>query len=188
MGGLNGVESLAAYQARAHRFERIAERGECVDAATVEARAELIYSEVAMTQARVGALIIRGRANRATLGAGLFVCIALFVAGWYMTALSADSLESKRSGEAELVKKEIELAKACAEARALPKVVKGKIPASACGKAPASVPGEEPSASAAGFEALTALAAALEKCAGEAGPPLAACQKLERASAAAALP
>lgn len=101
---LNEVGSLAAYQARAFRFQRIAERGS-TNSADLEKRAEVIFAEVLATQMRATALIVRHRAKTAVFSRWTALFIFLFVAGWYMTALSASAVQSRRTGEIEAVKR-----------------------------------------------------------------------------------
>ncbi|HEV2790984.1 MAG TPA: hypothetical protein VGV69_06765 [Solirubrobacterales bacterium] len=112
MADLNDVESLPAFQARAHRFERIAERlgpdDNLVD--PLRANADLVMSEIQAVQARVGALILKKRAKEATSGWRTVSLVFLFIASWYLTALAADKIESERT-------EKIEVAKACADAR-----------------------------------------------------------------------
>jgi hypothetical protein len=109
---LNEVGSLLAYQARGHRFQRIADRLEPDDKLvdSLRARADLVMAEVQAVQVRVGALILKNRAKDATIGKTTGIWILAFIAGWYITAFGADKLESERSGQ-------IEVAKTCAEAR-----------------------------------------------------------------------
>src|SRR3954453_21882618 len=83
---MNGVESLQAYQARAHRFERIAEHSETELAAALRARADQIMSEILAVQDRAGAIVLRKRANRATFGKGTWAFLGVFIVGWYLTA------------------------------------------------------------------------------------------------------
>jgi hypothetical protein len=127
MADLNEVDSLEAYQARGHRFERIADRLEPDDKLVdpLRARADLVMSEIQAVQARVGALILKKRAKEATTGRATVVLVVLFIVGWYLTALGADKLESQRTGQ-------IEVAKSCAEAR---KAGAQDLPG-ICGKAP----------------------------------------------------
>jgi hypothetical protein len=175
---LNGVESLKAYQARAHRFERIAERRDEKQAAALRARADLIMSEVLATQDRAGALVLRRRSQRSVFGLGTLLGLLLFVGGWYGTALAADALESKRI-------KEVEVAKTCAEARGQIKVVESELP-SICGEFESG--GEEPSAASVANAAVTALATARAECrekVEEVEGDFAVCRSVELALAAA---
>lgn len=112
MAELNRVESLAAYQARAHRLERIAARtADTKVAATLRGRADQIEAEIAATQARLGALILRARSSDALFGWKTLIPVVVFAIGWYGMALASDAIQSDRSGE-------IEVAKSCAELKA----------------------------------------------------------------------
>lgn len=112
MGQLNGVESLAAYQARARRFERIAARMEDGAVATVlRKRANAIMSEIVAAQERAGMLILRNRANRALFGRKTLASIFFFAAGLYAMALSADAFEGDRKERTEIEKARLEVAK-----------------------------------------------------------------------------
>lgn len=107
---LNRVDSLAAYRARGHRFERIADRHDDSLTAPLRARADVIMAEVLATQTLVSTLILRKRAKDAVSGWPTLGWVALFVVGWYLTALSADAMQSERSDK-------VQVAKSCAEAR-----------------------------------------------------------------------
>jgi hypothetical protein len=126
MASLNEVESLRAYQARSFRLDRIADRLPAAKADPFRQRADLIQGEVHATQTQVAALIVRSRARNAMTGWTL-AWILVFVGGWYSAALSADALGAERS-------EEIEIAKACADARTagatdLPGICDGQGPA-----------------------------------------------------------
>lgn len=98
MAKLNGVGSLRAYNARAHRFERIADSSPGTEtAAALRARADAIRAEVLATQDRAVVFILRERAKRAFFHKKAIALLVLFLAGWYGTALSADALEAKRA-------------------------------------------------------------------------------------------
>jgi hypothetical protein len=97
MARLNGVESLGAYSARAHRFERIADAtSDRATADSLRARADAIQAEVSATQDRAVVFILRERAKRAFFHWKAIVLLVVFLAGWYGTALSADALQAKR--------------------------------------------------------------------------------------------
>jgi hypothetical protein len=175
MAVLNEVDSLVAYQARGHRFERIADRLEPDDKLVdpLRARADLVASEIQAIQARVGALILKKRAKEATTGRPTVVLVVLFIAGWYLTALGADRLESQRSGQ-------IEVAKSCADAR----TAGAKDLPGICGKAP-----EEKAASAADSvnDAVVTLAEGKKTClenAAKANEDAGVCAPLQHALAA----
>ncbi len=182
---LNEVPSLQAYEARAHRFERIADSlNPATDSARREelrAQADLIHAEVLATQNRAAAFVLRRRAKNALFSRETIAWLALFVAGWYLTALAADVIESRRSGE-------IALAKSCAEVRGLEKAVESEIPEEACGKAPAKEEPEETSIQADVADAVTKLAEARSACLKKAekdGEDPSACARLDRAIVAA---
>lgn len=107
---LNRVPSLAAYEERAHRLQRIAEHTDDAMARRYRAEAAEIVSEVLATEARAGAVVIRRRAGNAIRGRWAFIMYCLFVVAVLVFAGSADALDSKRSGE-------IAVAKSCADAR-----------------------------------------------------------------------
>jgi hypothetical protein len=98
MAKLNQVDSLRAYSARAHRFERIADA--CADpalAATLRARADAIQAEVQAVQDRAVVFILRERAKEAFFHKKAIRLLILFLVGWYGTALSADAIRAERS-------------------------------------------------------------------------------------------
>jgi len=98
MAKLNEVESLRAYYARAHRFERIAETtGDEVTASLLRARADTIRVQAMATQDRAVVFILRKRARLAFFHKKAIGYLVLFLIGWYGTALSADAIQSKRA-------------------------------------------------------------------------------------------
>lgn len=98
MAKLNGVKSLRAYNARAHRFERIADASpDTTTASALRARADAIRAEVLATQDRAVVFILRERAKRAFFHKKAIALLAVFLLGWYGTALAADALEAKRA-------------------------------------------------------------------------------------------
>jgi hypothetical protein len=98
MAKLNGVESLRAYNARAHRFERIADASPAPErASALRARADVIRAEVLATQDRAVVFILRERAKRAFFHKKAIALLAVFLIGWYGTALCADALDAKRT-------------------------------------------------------------------------------------------
>jgi len=97
MAKLNGVKSLRAYNARAHRFERIADvSSESETASALRARADAIRAEVQATQDRAVVFILRDRAKRAFFHKKAIVLLLVFLGGWYSTALFADKLQAER--------------------------------------------------------------------------------------------
>ena len=97
MAALNGVETLRAYNARAHRFERIADRADSGTASSLRARADAIRAEVLATQDRVVVFILRERAKTAFFSPRVVLWLVVFLLGWYSTALAADVLQAHRS-------------------------------------------------------------------------------------------
>lgn len=176
---LNDVPSLRAYEAKAHRFERIADTLNPASAAVrindLRAHADQIRAEVLATQDRAAVFILRRRAKSALFGGPTVFWLVIFVIGWYGTALAADAMEGERSGE-------IGVVKSCAEAReANPEA---KLPG-ICGDAPAE---EETSAADDAEAAVGTLGVALVECrtkARKAGEDLATCSSLRRALDAA---
>jgi hypothetical protein len=151
---LNGVRSLLAYQARAHRFERIADR-ETTDAKanSLRARADVIRGEVLTTQTRAVALILRERAKEAFFSWAAAGLLLVFILGWYGTALAADAIQSERTDR-------VNAAKLCAETQALGPAV--ELPEKICGETPDD--DEEPTAADARVDAIAALHTAYGEC------------------------
>jgi hypothetical protein len=173
---LNGVKTLRAYEARGQRFERIAERAPAARATVLGEAATRIAAEVAATQERAAAFVLRRRSNRALFAKRTLAYLLLFVAGWYGTALAADALQSERSDS-------ITVAKECAAARALPNIVESKLPG-ICGAPPAAKTPEAKTPTELSKEAIVALAGAVAECrkaTATAAPPAAECAPLERA-------
>jgi hypothetical protein len=91
----------------------------------------------------------------------MVIWVIVFVAGWYTTAVGADSLQSEHSDQ-------VALAKSCAEARAAEQVVKDEIP-DICGTQSEKEKLEEEAeekktAATTRREGITALASAVETC------------------------
>lgn len=98
MAKLNEVESLRAFYARAHRFERIAETSADPETARLlRARADTIRVQVMGTQDRAVVFILRERARLAFFHRKAIGWLVLFLIGWYGMALSADAIQSKRA-------------------------------------------------------------------------------------------
>jgi hypothetical protein len=106
---LNGVPSLRAYEARAHRLERIAERAPEQPAKRLTERASQIRVGVQATQARAGLVIVRRRAARAIYGSWSIAAYVVFALSVLVFAIGTDYLASKRTDE-------VALAKSCGEA------------------------------------------------------------------------
>lgn len=162
MARLNAAPSLQAYEARALRFERIAERSvDGVKSKRLLDRAALIRAEVRATQSRAAALVIRKRAWKAATGPAVAAIAALFVIGLMSVGISADALESARG--------QTDRAKVCAESLDL--VRKQGLPltllADSC-QAPGTVPPanepESPEVVAERAASLTALATQHQEC------------------------
>lgn len=109
---LNDVESLRAYEARAHRLERIAKWLPKEDAERVNAEAVLIQTEVLATQTQARIRILRRRVTNAVRGPGAIFLYLVFAAAFTSFAIGADYLSSERTDK-------IAVAKACADARAV---------------------------------------------------------------------
>lgn len=158
----NGADSLSAYEERALQLEKAADEDKGGrKAGALRARADKILNEIQAAQDRTAALLLRRRANRAVFGKGMVLWVIVFVAGWYATAVGADSLQSEHSDQ-------VNLAKSCAEARAAEKVVKDDIP-DICGTQSEKEKLEEEAeemktAATAQREGITALASAVETC------------------------
>jgi hypothetical protein len=175
---LNGADSLRAYQLRGHRFDRIADRVDDARAAKLRAQASRITAEVLATEAQASLYVVRKRAVGALFGWWALACIAGFIVGWYALALSADALESERTNQTAV-------AKACAEAREKPAIIKSELPG-ICGPEPEETP--EPTAASIVDGSVTAIATQREKClaqAAKAGEDRSACVPLTRALQAA---
>jgi len=158
----NGATSLSAYEGRALQLEKEADEKKDKDKAeALRARADKIFNDIQAAQDRTGALLLRHRAHRAVFGWEMVIWVVVFVAGWYTTAVGADSLQSEHSDQ-------VILAKSCAEARAAEKVVKDEIP-DICGtqsekeKAEEEAE-EEKTAAVTQREGITALRSAVETC------------------------
>lgn len=109
---LNDVKTLNAYEARAHRLERIAKWLASKDAERARADATLIQTEVLATQTQARLRLLRGRVANAVRGRVSVLLYLLFILGVILFGLGTDYLASKRTDE-------ITVAKACADARAV---------------------------------------------------------------------
>lgn len=157
----NEADSLSAYEERALKLEKEADAVLDSAAGPLRARADKILGEVLAAQDRAAALLLRRRAHGAVFGWGMVVWVIVFVAGWYATAVGADSLQSEHSDQVTLVK-------SCAEARAAEKVVKDEIPG-ICGSQSEKEKEEEEAeekmtAATTQRAGITALASAVETC------------------------
>jgi hypothetical protein len=170
---LNGVESLRAYEARAHRFERIAATAEPGQAASLREQADLIRAEVGATEDRAALFVVRERARSALFAKATAVLLLLFVAGWYATAVAADAMQSERSEGIDLKKSCLELGEKESQA-SLPTI---------CGQLPKAQEEESNPAQAAadGVAAIAKLWSECREGAEKAGQPEAECAPLRRA-------
>jgi hypothetical protein len=174
---LNGVETLRAYLARAHRFERLADRADKDRAAELRQRADLIQVEVKATKDRATMVLVRERARAALFARTTALWLLLFVGGWYLTAVAADAMESKRSEGVELKTKCVELREKGGD-KPLPGIC-GELPKKSNGTSkgsasPAKVVRE-------GLPAISKLWADCLTIADEAGKDGSACAPLQRA-------
>jgi hypothetical protein len=119
---LNDVESLRAYQSRAIRFERIAEHADEEAADELRRRAILINSEVSQTMARAAVAVVRRRASNALSDGRAIFLVSLFFVSFAAFAVSADYLDSLRSGKVAVLKACGEAVTAGADRQALPKI------------------------------------------------------------------
>lgn len=109
---LNDVATLNAYEARAHRLERVAKWLPSKDAERARADATLIQTEVLATQTQARLRVLRARVVKAVRGRVSVLLYLLFILGVVQFGLGTDYLASKRTDE-------ITVAKACADARAV---------------------------------------------------------------------
>jgi hypothetical protein len=142
---LNLVPSLRALEARAHRLYRIANRtDEEARARKLVERANDIAADIRSVEARAGMLVVRKRAAqvfRDALAILAFIVLAFAVVGF---GVSADRLESERTGLTKVVKDCAEAKKAASEiggVRTIPEICKGNTPRPpAAAAAPAAAP------------------------------------------------
>jgi hypothetical protein len=93
------VQSLAAYEARADRFDRIADQTEGAEAERLSNEATLIRTEVVTTLGRAGLVVLRQRTANAIKGKLAVSVYILFLAAIIGFGLSSDWLDSARAGE-----------------------------------------------------------------------------------------
>jgi len=147
---LNRAPSLRAYEARAHRLLRIADRSDDQRAAKLGARASTIIGDILATESRALMIIVRRRATHAVGDKKAMVAYALFIVGIAGFGVSANRLDSERTGS-------VNIAKACADART---AGAAKLPA-ICGS-PSTPAASTPAAERA--QAIKDLGAALGRC------------------------
>jgi hypothetical protein len=128
VAALNGARSLAAFEARAHRMERVARWLPSPEAAIARAEAVLIQTEVLaiVTQAKVR--VLRQRINAAVTDSGARNLAIAFAIGVIAFGWGADFLASERTDK-------VAVAKACADARAVDEIVEDTLP-DICGEPP----------------------------------------------------
>lgn len=173
---LNDVPTLLAYEARAHRLERIARWLPKEDAGRTTSEVALIQTEVLATQNQARRRIVRRRVSMAVRGRGAIAMYSLFVVGVILLGFGADYLASERTDA-------VAIAKACADARAVDEDI--DLPP-ICG-APAEEPsGEELATPAqineARLDLLSSAMECFEEAQGDATLDAAACQLLVEAA------
>lgn len=120
----NGFESLLDLDKTARKFEGEAltlKENDKAKAKPLERQAERLLAEVQAAQDRGAAFIVRRRSTYALFGWPSLLFLALFAIGWYGTALGADALEGARKGD-------VDVAVACAEARAKEDIAEDELP------------------------------------------------------------
>jgi len=107
MSILNAVPSLAAYEARAHRFDRISELAdpESEVAKRLRLQVDRIHAEVLAIFSRVRVLILRRRANRAFAGPMAWAAYAFILTGTLAFLVGSDYLQSERADKIDLAQK-----------------------------------------------------------------------------------
>lgn len=117
---LNAAPSLQAYEARAYRRERIADKSppDSSEAKRLVEQAGVIRAEVKAAQARAAAIVVRRRARNAVVSRVSIVLVVLFAVGFGVAGVTSDALDSERNATArakvcaetlEVVKKQSEL-------------------------------------------------------------------------------
>jgi hypothetical protein len=107
---LNDVPTLRAYEARAHRLERVAKWLPEDQAEQTRTEATLIQTEVLATQLQGRVRVLRRRVSVSVRGWGAILLYAAFVIGVILFGLGTDYLSSERTDA-------VAVAKACADAR-----------------------------------------------------------------------
>ena len=173
---LNRARTLASYEAKSHRLSRIADRkADDQEAEKLRKRSATIKEDVLATEARAALIVIRHRAATVVRSKTSLAAFCLFALAALVFAVSADRLESARAGE-------IEVAKACADARAA-HAIEDKLP-SICGNAGNATKKQLPAAEVADA-AVEALATARKECRAAArkthDDPVTSCGELDAA-------
>lgn len=117
-----GVSSLRAYEARATRLERVAERSDSTRATELRARAEEIRVDVRAALGEAAADIVRRRAAHAFTETSARALYVAGIAGLLLFALGTDYLDGERNGtdaitktQQALRKDRVAIAKDCAD-------------------------------------------------------------------------
>ena len=96
MADLNDAPSLRAYEARAARLDRIADRSDEARAPDLRRRAARIRAEVKATHARAASDVVRARGAKALTGKDAIRWYAAAVLGFVVFTIGVDHLESER--------------------------------------------------------------------------------------------
>jgi hypothetical protein len=152
---LNDVPTLGAYEARAHRLERIARWLPSDQAEQTQMEATLIQTEVLATQYQGRLRVVRRRVAKSVRGPGALFLYAAFLVGVILFGLGTDYLSSERTDA-------VTVAKACADAR---KVDPNLVLPAICGTASvAKTGGDNATQPAQILEAKQSLATLLAAC------------------------
>ena len=155
MADLNRVESLAAYQARAFRLQRIADRSPDTEATKLRATADRMRAEIQATQSKALLAVARHRVNRKLRGFRAGLLALGFVVGLYAFGLGADRLESERTSK-------VATLKACSEA--IEAKVDAKKLSSICNDVRSTTPAAKPTPDQARATKVTALSTTYSSC------------------------
>lgn len=184
MAANNNMPSLRKYERKGWRKETKARELEVTDpnkAQRLRAEGDEIAAEVEATLARARLNILRLRSNRALRGRRATASLVALLLGVLVFSIGADAVESDRTGE-------LDLAKQCADVRALAKVNEAKVDDTVCGSPPGSAAQAEASAQDIANAAVIALSTAFGECraaADKAGGGGARCELLAQALVAA---
>jgi hypothetical protein len=127
MARLNRAPSLPAYEARAQRLYRIADRTESPRADELRQQADDIDADISSVEARAGMIVVRRRAGQAIRDWLAIVAFAAFAVAIVLFGLSADKLDSERTQLTKIVKDcaDAEKAAQVGGVRALPPICRG---------------------------------------------------------------
>jgi hypothetical protein len=173
---LNRAPSLRAYEARAERFERIAElTTDSEKRMRLRESVTSIRNDINTTMASAALRLIRARTTNAVRGRGSSVAYALLVAGIVAFALGTDYVSSERTEKVSIAKSCADARKAGATAVTLPPI---------CGAdPPKSTPATNGSPAQERAKAIQGLAVRLQQCSAmkEARHlPVSTCGRIER--------